>query len=86
MENRLHKVLGLGFGIAIFIGGTIGAGILRTPGEIAAYLDRPWIIVSCWIIGGLYILMGCGAYAELATAIPKAGGKRFGGGTAPQGV
>lgn len=30
--------------------------------------------MGCWILGGLYILMGCGAYAELATSIPKAGG------------
>lgn len=73
-DNKLHKVLGLGFGIAIFIGGTIGVGILRTPGEIAAYLDDSWLIIACWLVGGLYILMGCGAYAELATSIPKAGG------------
>ena len=73
-ENKLKKVLGLGFGIAIFVGGTIGVGILRTPGEIAAYLESDWLIVTCWVLGGLYILLGCGAYAELATSIPKAGG------------
>jgi len=72
--NKLKKVLGLGFGIAIFIGGTIGVGILRTPGEIAAFLNNEWLIISVWLVGGLYILMGCGAYAELATSIPKAGG------------
>ncbi|RZJ66008.1 MAG: APC family permease [Flavobacterium sp.] len=73
-DNQLKKVLGLGFGIAILVGGTIGAGILRTPGEIAALLDQEWLILSCWLLGGLYILMGAGAYAELATSIPKAGG------------
>ncbi|RZJ72765.1 amino acid permease [Flavobacterium sp.] len=73
-DNKLKKVLGLGFGIAIFVGGTIGVGILRTPGEIAAYLDNEWLIVCCWLVGGIYILLGCGAYAELATSIPKAGG------------
>lgn len=73
-DNKLKKVLGLSFGIAIFIGGTIGVGILRTPGEIAAHLNNDWLIISVWLIGGLYILMGCGAYAELATSIPKAGG------------
>lgn len=72
--NKLKKVLGLGFGIAIFIGGTIGVGILRTPGEIAAFLNNEWLIIFVWLLGGLYILMGCGAYAELATSIPKAGG------------
>ncbi|NMH28494.1 APC family permease [Flavobacterium silvaticum] len=73
-NNPLHKVLGLGFGIAILIGGTIGVGILRTPGEIAALLDNYWLIIGCWIAGGIFVLMGCGAYAELATSIPKAGG------------
>ena len=71
---KLKKVLGLGFGIAIFVGGTIGVGILRTPGEIATFLDSEWLIIACWLLGGIYILMGCGAYAELATSIPKAGG------------
>jgi len=73
-NNKLKKVLGLGFGIAIFVGGTIGVGILRTPGEIAANLNNDWLIILCWILGGFYILMGCGAYSELATSIPKAGG------------
>lgn len=73
-ENQLKKVLGYSFGVAIFVGGTIGVGILRTPGEIAAHLDQEWLIICCWLLGGLYILMGAGAYAELATSIPKAGG------------
>lgn len=73
-NNRLHKVLGLGFGIAILIGGTIGAGILRTPGSIAGLLNNYWLIIACWIAGGIYVLMGCSAYSELATSIPKAGG------------
>lgn len=73
-DNKLKKVLGLSFGIAIFVGGTIGAGILRTPGEIATLLNEEWMIIAVWLLGGAYILMGCGAYAELATSIPKAGG------------
>lgn len=70
----LKKSLGIGFGIAILIGGTIGVGILRTPGAIAGMLDNYWLIIACWIIGGLYVLIGAGSYAELATMLPKAGG------------
>tara|TARA_R110000868_G_scaffold146220_3_gene366959 strand:+ start:2711 stop:4033 length:1323 start_codon:yes stop_codon:yes gene_type:complete len=73
-KNQLKKSLGLGFGIAILIGGTIGVGILRTPGAIAGMLDNYWIIISCWFLGGLYILVGANSYAELATMLPKAGG------------
>ncbi|WP_367754625.1 APC family permease [Flavobacterium sp. WC2430] len=73
-KNQLKKSLGLGFGIAILIGGTIGVGILRTPGAIAGMLDNYWLIISCWFLGGLYILVGANSYAELATMLPKAGG------------
>lgn len=73
-NNILLKKLGLSFNIAILIGGTIGVGILRTPGEIAGLLDNYWLIITCWIFGGFYILIGANSYAELATMIPKAGG------------
>ena len=73
-NNQLKKSLGLGFGIAILIGGTIGVGILRTPGAIAGMLDNYWLIIACWFFGGIYILIGANSYAELATMLPKAGG------------
>jgi len=73
-KKQLQKSLGLGFNIAVLIGGTIGVGILRTPGAIASMLDNYWLIISCWFCGGLYILIGANSYAELATMLPKAGG------------
>lgn len=72
--NHLKKALGVGFGIAILIGGTIGVGILRTPGTIAGMLNNHFLIIMCWILGGVYVLIGAGCYAELATMLPKAGG------------
>jgi len=72
--NQLKKILGVSFGIAILIGGTIGVGILRTPGTIAGMLDNYWLIIACWLLGGIYVLIGAGTYAELATMLPKAGG------------
>ena len=73
-SNHLKRALGVGFGIAILVGSTIGVGILRTPGAIAGMLDNYWLIIACWIAGGIYILIGAGSYAELATMLPKAGG------------
>ena len=72
--NQLKKALGFSFGIAILVGSTIGVGILRTPGVIAGMLDNYWLIISCWLLGGIYVLIGVGSYAELATMLPKAGG------------
>ncbi|MET0944801.1 MAG: amino acid permease [Flavobacterium sp.] len=72
--NQLKKTLGLSFNIAVLIGGTIGVGILRTPGTIAGMLDNYWLIIASWLFGGIYVLIGANSYAELATMLPKAGG------------
>ncbi len=74
MANKLKKVLGLAFGIAIVLGGTIGVGILRTPASIAAVLPDALLILLCWLIIGLYILLAASSYAELTTLLPRAGG------------
>ena len=73
-KNQLQKSLGLSFNIAVLIGGTIGVGILRTPGTIAEMLSNYWLIIASWLFGGLYVLLGANSYAELATMLPKAGG------------
>ena len=72
--TRLKKVLGVAFGVSIVVGGTIGAGILRTPGAIAALLPDKGLILVCWTLAGLYILLSASSYAELTTLLPKAGG------------
>lgn len=73
-KNKLLKILGVSFGLAIVIGGMIGGGILRTPGIVAANLGSVWLIIGVWIFGGIYALTGANTYAELATMLPEAGG------------
>jgi APA family basic amino acid/polyamine antiporter len=73
--GRLLQVLGAGFGLAVIIGNTIGAGILRAPGQIAALLPSPWLFLGAWVLGGCYALLGAISIAELATAIPVSGGQ-----------
>ena len=72
--NHLKRVLGIAFGIAVVTGSTIGSGILRTPGSIAALLPDARLIMYCWVAIGLYILLAASSYAELTTMLPKAGG------------
>jgi len=72
--GKLLQVLGLGFGLAGAVGGTIGAGILRTPGLVAGPLGQPSLILAAWLLGGLYALLGAVCVAELATSLPQAGG------------
>jgi len=54
----LWRVLGLGFGLAMVFGGTVGVGILRLPGTLAGALGDSRLIVLFWILGGLYALLG----------------------------
>jgi APA family basic amino acid/polyamine antiporter len=70
----LTRILGLGFGLAMVFGGTVGVGILRLPGTLAAALGDSRLIILFWIVGGLYSLLGAVAVAELAAMLPEAGG------------
>jgi APA family basic amino acid/polyamine antiporter len=70
----LLSVLGVAFGLAGSVGGTIGAGILRTPGLVAAQLGSAPLVLGAWLIGGLYALLGAICIAELAASLPRAGG------------
>ena len=73
-SGHLLRILGVGFGLAVGIGGTIGVGILRNPSGVAAQLGSVWMIMLAWLLGGLYCLLGANYLTELATMIPKAGG------------
>jgi len=68
-------VLGVGFGLAVIIGNTIGAGIFRAPGSIAEQLPTPGAFLLIWLAGGLYALLGAICLAELGTMIPRSGGQ-----------
>ncbi|HEX4498638.1 MAG TPA: APC family permease, partial [Thermoanaerobaculia bacterium] len=72
--RQLRRLLGLGFGLAVIVGSTIGVGILRTPGIVAAHLPGASAILIFWLIGGLYTLLGAVCLAELGTMVPRAGG------------
>jgi len=74
-RGHLLVVLGVGFGIAVTIGNTIGAGILRTPGVIAAHLQTFWLFTAAWIAGALYAFLGANALSELGTLVPRSGGQ-----------
>lgn len=70
----LLRILGLAFGLAVVIGETVGVGIMRTSGPTAGRLADPALIYLVWGGVGLFVLMVANTLAELATAMPKAGG------------
>ncbi|HEX5436291.1 MAG TPA: APC family permease [Gemmatimonadaceae bacterium] len=70
----LLRVLGTAFGLAIAVGATVGGGILRTPGEIAAALPSAALFMAVWVFGGLVTLLGANIFSELGAMMPHAGG------------
>jgi amino acid transporter len=70
----LVRRLGLLSSIGIVIGITIGGGIFRTPAGIATRVPEPMMMLAVWIIGGLVVLCGALAFAELAASMPETGG------------
>ena len=70
----LLRILGVWFGLAVVVGGTIGAGVLRTPGPIMAHTGSAAMALVVWVVAGLFAMAAAACLAELATAVPKSGG------------
>lgn len=73
--RRLNRVLRVRDGLAVTVGIVIGAGILGTPGLIAGYLGDPVTILAMWFFGGVVAGLSTLVLAEMAAAMPEAGGK-----------
>jgi APA family basic amino acid/polyamine antiporter len=73
-QGSLSRILGLGFGVAVIFGGTVGVGILRLPGEIAARLGSAKLVLLVWALGAVYSMLGAISISELGAAMPQAGG------------
>ncbi len=72
---QLNRVLRVRDGLAVTVGIVIGAGILGTPGLIAGYLGDPVVILAMWFFGGVMAGLSTLMLAEMAAALPEAGGK-----------
>jgi APA family basic amino acid/polyamine antiporter len=75
VNSELRRSLRLFDGLAMVVGVVVGAGIFRTPGLVAQQLGRPWLTFVAWVLGGALAFIGALIFAELATRLPKAGGK-----------
>jgi len=70
----MPRSVGLWQTVAVSVGVTIGSGIFRVPGTVAAQLQSPGMILLCWVLGGVVALCGALTVAELAGALPRSGG------------
>ncbi|MCG6990042.1 MAG: amino acid permease [Gemmatimonadetes bacterium] len=73
--GELRRVMRIRDGLAVTVGIVIGAGILRTPGLIAGYLGSAWPILAVWVAGSVVAGLSTLVLAEMASALPEAGGK-----------
>jgi APA family basic amino acid/polyamine antiporter len=74
VQARLLRLFGLGFGLAVVLGGVIGSGIMRNPGVVAAGFPSPLLVLLAWFAGGLVVTIDAMPTVELGAAIPEAGG------------
>ena len=73
--TELKRELGTWPAISIVVGTVIGSGIFLVPKTMIARVGSVPAVFAVWVVGGLLSLAGALSYAELAAAIPEAGGE-----------
>ncbi len=71
----LQRVLGLWSAVSIVIGTVIGSGVFLVPSTMIRFVGSVEKLFVVWIVAGLLSLFGALTYAELAAAMPEAGGE-----------
>ncbi len=73
-KQELQRGYGLSTSTYVVIASMVGTGILVSPGYMMASLGNYPVIFGLWALGGLLALCGALCVAELAAALPHAGG------------
>jgi basic amino acid/polyamine antiporter, APA family len=71
----LKRDLGIWSAAAIVVGTVIGSAIFLVPNDMVKSVGSPAMVFAVWIFGGMLTLFGALSYAELAAALPQAGGE-----------
>lgn len=74
ISKPLPRVIGFWGATGVMLGIIIGSGIFANPHTVADVSAGLWPMLGLWALGGLISLCGAFTYAELATAMPQAGG------------
>src|SRR5687768_15463148 len=75
MTTELRRDLGSWAAASMVVGTVIGSGIFLVPQTMIARVGSVEMVFLVWVVGGLLSLAGALSYAELAAAIPEAGGE-----------
>src|ERR1035441_3610006 len=74
-RTELKRDLGPWAAASIVVGTMIGSGIFLVPKTMIQRVGSPEMVFVVWVVGGLLSLAGALSYAELAAALPEAGGE-----------
>ena len=74
-RTELERVLGPWAAASMVVGTVIGSGIFLVPTTMIQRVGTAGIVFAVWVVGGLLSLAGALSYAELAAALPEAGGE-----------
>src|ERR1700748_3789985 len=72
---ELNRDPGIWAALAIVVGTVIGSGIFRVPQSMIDNVGSVPLVFLVWVVGGALSLCGALTYAELAAAMPGAGGE-----------
>jgi APA family basic amino acid/polyamine antiporter len=72
---ELRRELGSWAAASIVVGTVIGSGIFLVPKTMIQRVGSLEAVYAVWVVGGLLSLAGALSYAELAAALPEAGGE-----------
>jgi APA family basic amino acid/polyamine antiporter len=72
---HLQRVLGVWSAASLVIGTTIGSGVFLVPSSMIAKVGSVKMLFVVWVVAGILSLFGALTYAELAAAMPEAGGE-----------
>jgi APA family basic amino acid/polyamine antiporter len=67
--------MGVWSAASIVVGTVIGSGVFLVPASMIAHVGSVKMLFVVWIVAGLLSLFGALTYAELAAAMPEAGGE-----------
>jgi APA family basic amino acid/polyamine antiporter len=74
-ESQLRRGLSLADATMLVVGIMIGSGIFIVSSDIARTMGSPGWLIIVWIVTGVITMFGALSYAELAAAMPRAGGQ-----------
>jgi len=72
--SGLVRGLGPLMATAVVVGTVIGSGVFKKPQAIAEHVPNFGLAALLWVLGGVLVLLGALAYAEVSVLLPRAGG------------